>query len=136
MNNLDEKLKDNFYWNGCFWITANSFKDILLGNFELLVDKYLVDENGNEIDKRKRRDKTHKNIWYSKYKDIYLQEYTYYPRGRVQVYDKTVFININPKINIPKVIDEIYKQFDLLQVDRTNIEFVEENGSHYQFELK
>lgn len=136
MKIIKEDLKQNEYWNGCFWVVADSFRDILLGNFKLLVDKYLVDENGNSLETKTRKEKTHKNIWNTYYKDTYKYEYTFYPRGRVQVYDKKVYININPKINIPKVIDEIYKQFDLETVNRVDIEFVEENGLHYQFELK
>ena len=131
------RKEDELYYQGPFWIIADSFKDIHRGKFKLIGEQLLTDFSGNYInDATSKSQKTHKKVWEeykSQYKDV---DYTFYPRGRVAIYEGTAFIHINSKCNIPSVIDAI---IDMYHLDKLEIE-VDLNdtyqGSHYDFQLK
>lgn len=128
------KKQDDLYFNGVFWVIANSYKDILLGNFKIKAFKYLVDIDGNEINKTSKSSKTHKALW-----DNSSVDYTYYPRGRVNVYNGEVYINLNSKINLPQVINKIIREFELNKLkDNITIYDIDnlQDGTHYDFKLK
>lgn len=131
------RKEDDIYYDGCFWITADSFSDILDGKGKLEGIKYAVNFEGDETSKTPRKEKVHQSVWEKEYKNKYNKEYTYFPRGRVSQYMGKTYININPKINIPYIIDKIFEFYDLNRFDRANdIIIKEENGEHYKFGLK
>lgn len=102
------RKEDDVYYQGPFWIIADTFKDIHRGKFELVGEKYLCNYSGEYVtNSTSKAQKTHKNIWdkiSAEYDDV---DYTYYPRGRVAIYEGAAFIHINSKCNIPSVIDTI-----------------------------
>lgn len=136
MKLVEVKREEDLYYSGCFWVVANTFEDIIKGNFKLLVDKYLVDYEGKEVLPTERKLKVHKNIWDTKYKKIYNEEYNYYPRGRVSFYNGKCYINLVTNVNFPKVMHKIYEEFDLNRLNNDEIEIIEESKEHYNFLLK
>ena len=47
MKILNEVRKeDDLYYTGAFWIVADSFSDIIKGNFRIVGNKILTDYNG------------------------------------------------------------------------------------------
>lgn len=132
------RKEDDIYHQGPFWIIGESFTDILRGNFDLIGSKFECTYNGDYLDNnRSKSQRTHKKIWETDYKNVYDQEdYTYYPRGRVSVYNGIAWIHINSKCNIPKIIDRIVKEYNLskleLEIDLNDVY----QGSHYNFKLK
>ena len=147
MINLREIRKENdLYYQGAFWIEADSVIDIFRGNFSLIGIKLESDYNGNYLNlQRSKSSLTHSRIWKEllnnlsnidfthKYKD---EDYTYLPRGRVSIYNGIAFIHLNSKMNIPKVINKIVDEYNLhkleLEIDLND----EYQGSHYDFTLK
>ena len=134
------RFEDELYFNGCFWIIADSYKDILEGNFSIDGLRYLVDVNGNEVEKTPKASKVHQRVWSSmnsKYPD---KSWTYYPRGRVSIYDKKVYINLNSRINLPLVIQSIINYYGLDKFKQEDISIndidVIQPGGHYDFDLK
>lgn len=131
------KKEDDSYFCGPFWITGKSFLDILKGEFNIEATKYLCNYNGDILNNSSSKSqKTHKKVWdklKSKYDGV---EYTYYPRGRVSVYNGVAFIHINSKCNTPKIIDAIVKEYCLDKLS-INIDLNDTyQGNHYNFELK
>lgn len=131
------RKEDDYYYQGPFWIIADSFKDIHRGEFSLLGDRHLCNYAGEYVnDSTSKSAKTHKKLWEqyaSQYNNV---DFAYYPRGRVAVYDGTAFIHLNSKCNIPSVIDAIVKMYN---IDRLDIELDFNDtyqGSHYDFQLK
>lgn len=128
---------DEIYYQGPFWIISDSFKDIHRGNFELLGEHLASDWSGNYVDNRSSKSqKTHKKLW-DRYKLQFNDvDYTFYPRGRVAIYEGTAFIHLNSRCNVPQVIDAVIQSYEL---DKLEIE-VDLNdtyqGSHYDFQLK
>ena len=141
MKFIRESRKDlELYFNGCFWVIADSYKDILLGKFNIDGTRYLVDIDGNEIEKTSKSSKVHENVWkdfQTKYpgKGCY-----YYPRGRVNIYNGEAYININSKINLPQVIDSIIDYYELHKFNNDEIHIFDidniQKTSHYDFELR
>ena len=70
---LNEIRKDDdCYYQGPFWIVADSFKEILRGNFEILSEKFLCDYAGNDLSITSKSSKVHKKIWINKYQNTYI----------------------------------------------------------------
>lgn len=136
---VEKRKEDDIYFQGPFWIIANSQIDIQKGNFTLLSKLIPVDYNGNYLDDSKgtKGFTSHKKLW-NEYQLKYNVDYDYYPRGRVRVVGGEVFIHINSKVNTPKVINSIISEYGLNRLsDNINIE--EDDllqGSHYNFKLK
>ena len=132
------RKEDEIFYQGPFWIIADTFKDIHRGKFELLGEPLPCDYQGNYIDDTtSKSSKTHKRIWESEYRDSYNNvDYTYYPRGRVAVYEGTAFIHLNSKCNIPSVVDAIISKYNIdkleIEIDLNDVY----QGSHYDFQLK
>ena len=131
------RKEDELYYQGPFWLIADTFKDIHRGKFELIGIQLPCDYEGNYIGPAgSKSSKTHRKLWEeyrSRYNDV---DYTYYPRGRVAVYDGTAFIHLNSKCNIPSVIDAITETYHL---DKLEIELDFNDtyqGSHYDFQLQ
>ena len=138
------RKEDDNYFCGPFWIIANSFGDILGGNFQLESIKYLCDFSGNLInDETSKSQKTHEKIWKSlkpKYNGV---GWKYYPRGRVMIlpiygdnktfkfYDVTVYID--KCIDTPEIRDYIEDEFRLyLKTCKVSYEGqLGLDGSHY-----
>ena len=142
MKFLNEVRKeDDLYYCGPFWIIGNSVKDIFKGNFNIIGEKIAVNFKGDYLDSTlKRKGSTsHSALWQKYEKDFGNKSYTYFPRGRVRLYDGEVYIHINSKMNTPKVIDAIIKFYNLQKFSQENINIEHDDelqGSHYNFELK
>ena len=136
----EARLEDEYFFNGCFWLISDSFKDIFRNNFTIIGDRYLVDINGNEIKETSKSSKVHKNVWKEKYINEYKVPFNYYPRGRLNIYNGTVYININSKINLPQVINKIIKFYELSKFPQDKIEVFDvdsiQDRNHYDFSLK
>lgn len=135
---INEVRKDDGnYFCGPFWIIADSFENILKGEFSLESVKYLCNYNGDFINNEtSKSQKTHRKAWDTLKSNYNNVEWTYYPRGRVSIYDGKAYIHLNSKCNIPKVIDAIVNEYII-----SNLEIIVDlndtyQGSHYQFELK
>ena len=132
------RKEDNLYFQGPFWVIADSVKDILKNNFEIDGIYMLSDYTGRQLDLRSKNSLTHKNAWKKDGLQTYYEnkQWNYYPRGRVAIHNGIAYIHINSICNIPKLIDTIIEQYDLngLEIE------VECNdtyqGSHYDFELE
>lgn len=129
----------DFYFKGPFWIVTPSIDQMHKGNFKLIGDKYLVNYDGEFVDDvTSKRSKTHTQLWKRlREENTELPESpTYYPRGRVEVFNGKAYIHINNHCNTPEIIDAIITEY---QIDKLEKE-VELNdvtqGSHYSFELR
>ena len=133
---LEESRKeDELYFQGAFWLKADSFKDIMLNNFELLIGSKLLSNYNGDICQEivSKNSLSHKNLW-NNVSDGHT--WTYYPRGRVAIYNGTAYIHLNSKCNAPGVIDKIVSEYC---IDKLNIELDFNDtyqGSHYDFELQ
>lgn len=138
MNKLDEARKeDELYYEGPFWIKADTYRDMQRGNFELIAYKILVNYNGDPREPYNKREFTHKKLWARDFSDSGF-EYYHYPRGRVNIYKGIVYINLHSKCNTPKVINRIIKEYKLEKFSQLDFE-IEYNdisqGPHYNFEI-
>lgn len=131
----ETRKEDDLYFQGAFWIKADSFKDIMHNNFDLIIgSKILSDYSGNYVDEiQSKNSLSHKNLW-NNVSDGH--SWTYYPRGRVAIYNGTAYIHLNSKCNTPEIIDRITKEYNLDKLD-IDIDLNDTyQGSHYDFELK
>lgn len=129
------RKEDNNYFEGSFWIIADSVDKLLCGDFNIIGQKELTTHEGIRNRDRNVKLLTHKQLWDS-YKKDYDVEYDYYPRGRVSVYNGKAYININSICNTPKVIDSILSFYCIRDLDY-EISYNDVNqGSHYDFKLK
>lgn len=86
---------------GVFWIIPQAAK-IQNNNFEIITVF-----NGTL---------GHSDIWESiivNKKELAKFEYDFFPRGRVWIQDGKATIFLNPKINLPVIIQRVTKWFDL-----------------------
>lgn len=131
----ESRKEDDLYFQGAFWLKANTFKDIMLGKFELLVgSKLLSNYSGEYVNTNQSKNSlTHKKLW-DNVSDGH--SWTYYPRSRVSIYNGIAYIHLNSKCNSPAIIDKIISEYCL---DKLEIEIDLNDtyqGSHYDFELK
>lgn len=138
MRQLTEvKKEDDLYFQGAFWITGDSVKDIIRGNFNLICEKRLCDINGKDVNiTGSKNSLNHKNLWKSEFgKDQNDKSFDYYPRGRVSIYKGTAFIHIHSILHTPAIVDAVINEYG---IDKLDVE-VERNdilqGSHYDFLL-
>ena len=137
--NLNEiRKEEDTYYQGAFWILADSVKDIYRGNYTLIGNKLLSDYNGNYVEKiDSKKALTHKRLW-SEYAPEGLKDkdYTYLPRGRVAIYEGTAFIHLNSRMNMPELVDAIIEMYSLNKLE-IELDFNDAyQGSHYDFQLK
>lgn len=134
------RKEDDLYFQGAFWINANSVKDILSGQFEIVGQRLLSTYEGKYVDDiTSKSAKTHRKLWEeykSKLDGMSDKEYTYLPRGRVSIYKGTAYIHIHSRMNIPKVIDAITSAYELKKLDIIVDLNDTYQGSHYESELQ
>lgn len=130
------RKEDNNYFEGSFWIIADSVDKLLCGDFNIIGQKELTTYEGIRNRDRNVKLLTHKQLWDSYKKNYNNVYYDYYPRGRVSVYNGKAYININSICNTPKVIDSILSFYCIRDLDY-EISYNDINqGSHYDFQLK
>lgn len=130
------RKEDNNYFEGSFWIIADSVDKLLCGYFDIIGQKELTTYEGIRNRDRNVKLLTHKQLWDSYKKNYNNVCYDYYPRGRVSVYNGKAYININSICNTPKVIDSILSFYCIRDLDY-EISYNDVNqGSHYDFKLK
>lgn len=130
------RKEDNNYFEGSFWIIADSVDKLLCGYFNIIGQKELTTYEGIRNRDRNVKLLTHKQLWDSYKKNYNNVYYDYYPRGRVSVYNGKAYININSICNTPKVIDSILSFYCIRDLDY-EISYNDINqGSHYDFKLK
>ena len=137
---LETRKEDESYFQGAFWINANSVGDILLGQFKIVGQRLLCNYEGSYTnDTTSKSAKTHKKLW-EEYKNnldgMSDKDYTYLPRGRVSIYKGKAYIHIHSRMNIPKVIDAIISAYELKKLDIIVDLNDTYQGSHYEFELQ
>lgn len=133
------RKEDDMYFNGVFWVVADSVKDVLKGNFKLIGKKFPVNFEGEYYTKQPAKFMTHKHIWEDEFADKYNNvSFNYYPRLRCNVYQGQVFVNLHSLTNLPKVIDAITKECNYYKLNNGyEIDNNDElQGSHYNFLLK
>lgn len=135
----ESRIEDELYFNGCFWIIADSYRNILLGDFLIDGLRYLVDINGVEKEKTSKSSKVHEKVWNTISANYNNVSWKYYPRGRVSIHNGEVFINLNSKINLPQVIDKVIEYYGLEKFPQDKIHIFDidniQSGNHYDFEL-
>lgn len=119
----DDLTKEETCFKGPFWVLGSSIDDIKLGNFKLDAYKVPCDFDGNIIEGEER---THSQI---------MDDYDYYPRGRVGVYKGTAYINIHSILNQPDIIDEIIDAFNLSSLKIVVKHEDSKAGHHYGFKF-
>ncbi len=136
------RKEDDLYYEGPFWIIADSVREIYQGKFKLVGKRVPVDYKGNYIDEtlKMKGATSHRKLWkesgYSKWNGTY--EYDYFPRGRVRIHDGEVYVHINSKMNTPRIINAIVKEYNLYKFGN-DINIEEDDllqGSHYEFLLE
>ena len=133
---IETRKEEQLYFQGPFWIIAESFSDIHRNKFTLECQKILSNYQGDIVEKISKNSVTHKNWWKNNLQSKYNQEFDYYPRGRVAIYNGTAFIHLNSKCNINFVIDKVTEEYKLQGLE-VEVEFNDEyQGSHYDFKLK
>lgn len=126
------RKEDEIYFEGPFWIKGESFKDILLGNFELVCSKVPTNFEGDNLNNHVN--KSHKDV-FNDFKDL-GDSIDYYPRGRVGIYKGEAYINIHSKCNTPKIINSIISEYNLAKLNKIHIEHEDNHiGHHYGFKL-
>ncbi len=138
MNLTETRKEDDVYYQGAFWIVAPSFKDVLKGNFELIGVTLESDYYGNYTNYGgTKKALTHQRLWRDKFGQQYPDKsYTFFPRGRVAIYDGVAFIHLNSRCNTPKIIDAIVKMYNIGRLDLDLDLNDTYQGGHYDFELK
>lgn len=133
---IETRKEEQLYFQGPFWIIAESFSDIHRNKFTLECKKILSNYQGDIVENISKNSVTHKNWWKNNLQSKYNQEFDYYPRGRVAIYNGTAFIHLNSKCNINFVIDKVTEEYKLQGLE-VEVEFNDEyQGSHYDFKLK
>lgn len=130
------RKEEDIFYQGPFWIIADSVKDIQIGNFSLLSYKYPCYFSGEYINNQtSKSQKTHHKIWNEIRHSYGDMDFTYYPRGRVAIFNGNAFIHINSICNTPAVIDAIKTEYNISKLDC--IEDLNDiyQGSHYNFQL-
>ena len=141
MRITEVRKEDDIYYQGPFWIIANSAPDIQRGNFTICGIKEPCYYSGKYTGEVKKSSLTHKNAWENIKSEINPDirdkiDYRYFPRGRVAIYEGTAWIHINSFCNTPKIINSIT---DCYGIKKLNVEVEcndETQGNHYDFSLK
>ena len=138
---LDElKPQDDLYFQGAFWIIADSFENIMKKkNISIIGEKIISDYNGTIVQQiNSKRSLTHKRLWDEKYKSQLNsdKEYNYYPRGRVGIHNGLAYINISEKcISAPHLIDMIRKYYGIEKLNYEVLPQDDDTMDNYDFLL-
>lgn len=141
LQSLKESSKEEeIYFEGPFWIIADSLDDIRKGKFSIDGLKIPCTFDGTILNNTlNRNQQVHKRYWRDVLQQKYSQkDYNYYPRGRVGIYEGNgkAYIFLNSQFNNPFVIDAIVKEYGLEKLD-IELELNDiTQGSHYDFQLK
>lgn len=135
----ETRKEDDIYYQGPFWIFAESQQKIQEGVFEIKGEKIPVDYEGNYLITGliRKGSTSHSSLW-SKYQDAPNRNYTYYPRGRVRIVQGKVYIHLNSKVHTPRVVNAIVDFYGLSRFSAPEISVEHDDelqGSHYDFEL-
>ena len=132
------RKEDELYYEGTWWLVANSLSDLLSGRFSIVGEKYPVDFNGKALSSSQTTMMEHKQIWPLLYQFKYGNvSYDYYPRGRVSILaNGKAFIYMPKKAFTPAVYDAIRKHHNLLKLDVSLQQSSSGDGSHYDFKLQ
>lgn len=134
---VESRKEDDLYFEGAFWIIANSLEDIYAGNFEILSEKFLVNYEGKLQQEFDANTWSHQKIWETKYTNKYQgKSYKYFPRGRIVVKNGKAYFNCPYEIYLPQVVDAVTKDFCIGKLEHIAATKSSENGSHYDFELE
>ena len=128
--------EDNLYLIGPFWIISDSIEELNKGNFNVIFETFLVDYEGNYVNRVPRSQFTHKGIWENKYKSNYNNvSFDYFPRGRISFYQGKTTLNIPKGLNETLVIESLSKIYDFDK--SSDIKYTDPtSGNHYSFQLK
>ena len=132
------RKEDDLYYQGAFWIMADSYRDIQRGNFSLVGEKISCSYTGERTrDASDGRSKTHKALWTANNGYGHSDKpYDYFPRGRVSVYRGVAYVNIHSLCNTPKVVNAIISEFNLQHLELELECNDETQGNHYDFRLE
>lgn len=132
--------EEDLYFEGPFWIIAQSMEELNKGNFTILSHPYLVDFWGKPVMPVPRNESTHEYIWNARYRRSipdhpYSHEYNYYPRGRVVFKEGKVYLNIPSGLPVDLIKEKVAYKFDYDEFDKV---FYKDptSGNHYTFQLK
>ena len=130
-----KNIKDEYFYQGAFWIKGNSIADIMQGKFTITSVKYLCDFYGNYVtdDIGSAHSRSHERLWKEKALDRENLPYNYYPRGRVGISNGTAYINLPSDIVSSAVITAIRDEFYL--IDGLKILVSPESKEHYKYLL-
>ena len=130
------RKEDDLYYNFTFWIKGKSVKDIKKGNFELIGRRIPTNYEGKclfETDTAASK-MSHRKLW-----PYYAEDdkpFNYYPRGRVNIYNGEVYINLHSLFNQPSIINSLIKECNLYKISY-DVECNDETqGPHYNFLLR
>lgn len=132
----ETRKEDDSYFEGAFWIIADSVHEMLIGNFEIVGECLPTSFDGVRNRDRGVKLQPHQKLWKEYRLDYKDAPYDYYPRGRVSVYKGKAYININSICNTPKIIDEIREYYCVDKLDCVVTCNDIEQGSHYDFKLE
>ena len=131
----------NELYFGIFWVISD---DKNLKCYRLLFFSVKCDINRNPIDiptisldSKSGANYNHKGIWARQVKNNPIhkpynkKDYSYYPRGRVEVSHNKAVIYLNPVINIPQIIDDIKAKFGLTENNISSVRVIADNSKHY-----
>ena len=130
---VEKRKEDDIYFQGPFWIIANSQIDIQKGNFTLLSKLIPVDYNGNYLDDSKgtKGFTSHKKLW-NEYQLKYNVEYDYYPRGRVEISRGIVTVYHSPHIPQDELKQWLIDKFNLTTHNGIKkIKMIADGSEHY-----
>lgn len=132
----ETRKEDDSYFEGAFWIVADSVHEMLIGNFEIVGERLPTSFEGVRNRDREVKLQTHQNLWNEYGLNYKNNSYDYYPRGRASVYKGKAYININSICNTPKIIDKIREYYCVDKLDCVVTCNDIEQGSHYDFKLE
>lgn len=124
------RKEDDYYFIGPFWIIANSLNELNKGKFDIKAYKFLVDYEGNYLERVPKSQFTHKGIWENENHSFL---YNYYPRGRVSIDKGITYVNIPKGLNEKLVIDALSKSYSF---DKSKVVIKHTDptsGNHYNF---
>lgn len=133
----ESRKEDDLYFQGIFWVVADSFEDILNNNFKLISEKFLVDYSGKLQQPFDSKFWSHKDIWEKKYETEYNGVgYKYYPRGRIVVKNGKAWMNMHSDIYLPQIVDAVTSEFQISKLEHIPSFKNGADGSHYDYQLQ
>lgn len=119
---------------GPFWIISKSLRDLNKGYFWILCKTFLVDWEGNHVQRVPKSQLTHKSIWENELQSS--KPYNYYPRGRVSINEGNITVNIPEGLNEELVIREVAKKYGF-DYTAASVRYIDPaSGNHYDFLLR